>query len=1468
MVVISIPGLGLLFLQNKQVQTTISEFLTSKISEQLKANISISSVHYIFFKRLQIRDFYIEDQKGDTLIYAERTNIRFKRFRPDKQNVHIKKISSENAYIQIIMDAERNSSIQFLVDSLKRDIPPEEKTVLRIDEMSFSDSRFRRLDSMYIPKDYGIDFGDLDVRKLDVEIQDFQAKLDTTYMKIKSASGYEVTGFDLMDAGFDLTINRKFMTFSQGRIINSLTNANIPVVDFRFNKPKNFRQVFDSVQIYISSSNSLLSFRDVAYFFPQVKDLSGAIDLDGTLFGRLGDMKGENIKINYANQTSMEFDMRMSGLPETDSLFLDFDFRQLTSTIHELKELMSQYNIGLLKDTSRYQNLQSLSYRGAFTGYLTDFETQGFLFSNLGNITLDLNMKPDTLRNLHIKGSLGSDGFELGKLLDQEDKIGKINLDIQLDGVSAEGDLQGEISGLVDTLGLYGYNYSNIQLQGSFSKRRFDGSFFIRDPNIDLIFSGDIDFEREIPAYNFTVDVSNLRPYYLHLRDDDPEYFASFYLKTNLNGSRFDELNGEMQLVNSLFRRTGSQVQIYDILVSTENDHDTSYISLRSDMVDAEIRGKYKLQELPGLFTSVINDHFEIIHTHVPQIDHLSRFDYSLNLKDANPLLDFFFPRFNLAESIQINGNYFSDSSSYTFTCEGSFPYFEFSDFNSENLVFSITSDTGSLNLSIGGDQLAIDAGFEIKNPEIEAVFANNKNNLSIEWDNQETPLYAGNIYTKGSISRTSDEKLSYDLTILPSEIFYDNRKFILPHSILNLNGAGIAIDSFLIKGIDQYFMADGRYTRQPGDSITLTLSNINLGIVNELQDKFPLSLQGSLSGRTSLKQEYEKPVLTSNLNASGLKVNDQSFGNIKLKANWLREKEELAVQIISEGDSANIINATGSYRPKNDYLDFDVKLAEINLRAFQPYLEKNFNELEGLGDILLAIDGPLKDPSLNGNIFFRDASAIVTATKCKYFFTDKIRLYNNDLYFDDFRVLDMYGNSLVASGNITTSSFKNIYINVDLNASNFNFLSTTRVDNEQFYGDVYATARADLNGPPKKLKIKVAANTERHSNLKLPLYNATEIQKTDFISFIKKNESDIDIIPETPEPRRGITLDMDLDIQSNTTVQLIFDPKVGDIIEASGNGTLKLEIDEGGDLSMFGDVLIEDGEYLFTLQNVINKRFRVKPGGKISWNGAPTSAIIDLEAIYETKASTYSLAPEPTEDMKKRIPVQCLLYLQGDLSNPTISPKIVLPTAEPETRSIVQTSIGTDEELMRQFISLLVINNFISNAEFGANPIGGGSTGVAGVTASELLSNQLSNWLSQISNDFDIGVNYRPGDAISSDEVELALSTQLLNDRIIFSGNLDVLSEQVTTPSGEASNIVGDFDLEFRMSDKISIKAFNRVNDDRVVRLSLYTQGVGLQYRNEFNSISDFFGKKDKKNKKSEENAGPERNATLKEEE
>jgi hypothetical protein len=134
------------------------------------------------------------------------------------------------------------------------------------------------------------------------------------------------------------------------------------------------------------------------------------------------------------------------------------------------------------------------------------------------------------------------------------------------------------------------------------------------------------------------------------------------------------------------------------------------------------------------------------------------------------------------------------------------------------------------------------------------------------------------------------------------------------------------------------------------------------------------------------------------------------------------------------------------------------------------------------------------------------------------------------------------------------------------------------------------------------------------------------------------------------------------------------------------------------------------------------------------------------------------------------------------------------------------------------------------------------------GVTTTEMLTNQFSNWLSQISNDFDIGFAYRPGNEITSQELEVALSTQLLNDKVVLNGNFDVGGKQSNT---QASNISGDFDIEFKITEKLRFKVFNRSNDNLLYKANHHTQGFGIFLRRDFDRLKDLFIRPDEKKKK-----------------
>jgi len=284
------------------------------------------------------------------------------------------------------------------------------------------------------------------------------------------------------------------------------------------------------------------------------------------------------------------------------------------------------------------------------------------------------------------------------------------------------------------------------------------------------------------------------------------------------------------------------------------------------------------------------------------------------------------------------------------------------------------------------------------------------------------------------------------------------------------------------------------------------------------------------------------------------------------------------------------------------------------------------------------------------------------------------------------------------------------------------------------------------------------------------------------------------------------------------------------------------------------GDFVLAQGEYLFTLQNVINKRFTVEPGGSITWSGDPMNAVIDLNAIYSLRASLYELMVGSNENVTSstRVPVECRIILTGDLVNPDISFDILFPGLDTRTRDELQQYFSTQEDLNRQMLSLLVLGKFYTPNYVRGN-FDSSSSGLFGNTASDLFSNQLSNWLSQINQDLDIGFNYRPGNQITGDEIELALSTQIFNDRVSINGNI---GNNTNPRSMNNSELVGDFEINVKLTrnGKLQLKAYNKSNNNLIYETAPYTQGLGVSYKENYNHIEELwrnflalFGKKNK---------------------
>jgi len=92
----------------------------------------------------------------------------------------------------------------------------------------------------------------------------------------------------------------------------------------------------------------------------------------------------------------------------------------------------------------------------------------------------------------------------------------------------------------------------------------------------------------------------------------------------------------------------------------------------------------------------------------------------------------------------------------------------------------------------------------------------------------------------------------------------------------------------------------------------------------------------------------------------------------------------------------------------------------------------------------------------------------------------------------------------------------------------------------------------------------------------------------------------------------------------------------------------------------------------------------------------------------------------------------------------------IKVPNADSEIRNAVANLLNNQQSIATQFMYLLVSGSFYSDSSTSSNI---GATASA-TTGFELLSNQLSNWLS--GDNYNIMFRYRPKSNTSSDEVDI----------------------------------------------------------------------------------------------------------------
>ncbi|MCC8145252.1 MAG: translocation/assembly module TamB [Bacteroidales bacterium] len=1075
--------------------------------------------------------------------------------------------------------------------------------------------------------------------------------------------------------------------------------------------------------------------------------------------------------------------------------------------------------------------------------------------SDIGSLEANINLgKQETS---FLKGIVSSSSINLRDLLNNPDlgnTIFKVDMDIVQDKNKG---VTGNINALVNEIYYRSYKYENINLLGKLTSNSFNGTLKAESPDGQINAEGLVVLDGEKSEFNFTAKASQILLDKLNLIKKYEEPELSFNIAANFTGNNAENMHGTIAIKNILFSTNKGGYTIDHInLISNRNEIENEWI-IESSILNGSIKGDYSVGELVHSLKNTLSHYIPSIIAPPPSKITDNNFTLNLSINDTREFSYIFELPLTIYNQANIQGSY--DSQTNNLKLNARFPYLRYNNYRIEDGQIELGNDDDPLNLKIkavalqkNNNKLFLDTEFTFENDSIFSKLA---------WTDNKNGKYKGNMDFKTHLVLAKDNNpLSASVVFQPSNLVFNDSLWRVSPTIINYNDGNLHIDKFEASHNTQRIVIDGHITQNPADEILLDLTNVNLDYIFQSLNKKALTFGGVASGYVIAKDVYNTRQLSTQLNVKNFAFNYVELGDLKLNGRWIDEEEGIEMKgNVFKNDSSQV-EVDGFIYPVKEEISILFDATNTDAAFLRKYLNNVVQDLSGELTGKLRLLGNLNDPTVEGDVFVKNGRFGIEFLNTQYSFSDWVKCTPDRISIKNALFYDKHGNKALINGYVNHNLFADFSFDANLTYEDFMIFDATSVTNPTFYGPVFGTGTASIKGTEDVVNIDVSMHNTANTHLTLNFMDEADIEEYNFINFVHKEEKDtiVDLTPWQFEntvstqlhenSETDIRLNLLVNTNNQATVEMIMDPVSGDKITGIGNGSMQIQYGTKTPMKVMGTYTIERGRYNFSFQQALFRNFEIQDGSSVSFRGDPYTADLNIKAAYTVTANLGDLDQQLLQmSPRNNIPVNCVLLLSGPLQQPIIKFDIELPNSSAELERQVKSYIRTDEMLNRQIVYLLVLSRFYTSPEYSRGDVRFNND-LSYLTST--LSTQISNMLGGISDNFQLGTKFHQSSEgeETSTEVELLLSSTLLNNRLIINGNFGYIDNPYTYGNNNNLPLVGDFDIEYKLtkSGDIRLKGFNRYNYRNYFSTSPeMTQGVGILFRRDFDNLKDLFSRR-----------------------
>lgn len=1217
---------------------------------------------------------------------------------------------------------------------------------------------------------------------------------------------------------------------------------------------------------------------DFATLFPTLSgfDTAWNIDIDADFGNSTVEMRRLHID-NPAFDTEIDFKGYLSGIGRKDSI--DASAESLSARVSDrfisrvcgvvpgikprVRDMLT--GIGSLSLDLR------ASLRDSDEGSLS-----GNIKTGAGSLELEGDVSGLQTRRPHITASVEGTDVALGKFI-APGQLGNATFFIDADIKGLDKNASGEIELFADYLEIGGRRVSGLDVNLEKQKNDVSVSVSNSDSDFNLDVRGNAILSGAATTFDAYVDVEGFCPASFGIKGKMAECTVSGTVRASGSGNSVDNLTGKADIAGLLVTRPDNSRLSLDQLSlridGTEPETEAGddfrrRLTLRSDWVDANVSGILKASTIVPEIKNMVAGIFPALfvepeHSKVKEPTAYNDFNFNINVKGTSAPYDFFKIPVSPLSDIPVEG--YVNSRAGKIHLGFSTPYMQQSGnklIRDTRLGILLDSYENIIKVSAGtlypakkGDvQLALDVkGTEDRVNAVLRLNPTYKSNLK------------GDLAMDVSFSRAADffnpsGDLAVRVNILPSAISLSNTVWNVANGRIDYAGKRVAVTNFLVQHASQYVKIDGVASESPRDLLKVKLNDIDLdyifGILNINYVTFGGMATGEVVGSRLLTKT---PVaFTKFLNVRGLSYNGAVLGDGDISSDYDAERQMVGIYAVVKDPLTRErrANIDGGIWVTRDSLSFSFDANKVNLQIMKPFVSAFCSDLHGRGSGRCKLYGTFSDIDLVGDLRADTVSMKLDFTNTWYHAGgDSVFMRRGVIEIPPITLYDSEGHTAELSGWLRHRYFHEPVFDFRVrNARSLLCYDTNEHINPLWYGTIYGSGTAQIAGRPGLVDIDMNMRTEENSRFFYVISDAEEADGISFLSFTDRRKEERkaaapDTIPpylrkfmkkksEMEEGSSNVVVSLRGSVTPDALVTLVMDPKGGDKITARGEGALQMEYNmAANDLRMFGTYVLDEGNYNFTLQDIIIKNFNIRKGSMIRFDGDPMDASLDIAATYRVNTNLTDLDKSFSSDKelnRTNVPVDALLLVKGPMTHPDIDFDIELPTLTSDVERKVKSIVSTNDMMSRQIIYLLALNRFYTPEYTGASSQSGAEWSSM---ASSTISSQLSNILSQMTDKLSVAPSFRSDKGDFTDmEFDLALSSRLLNNRLLINGNFGYRDRSTSN-----TQFIGDFDIEYLLSKNgnLRLKAYNHFNDQNYyLRSALTTQGVGVVLRRDFDRL------------------------------